>query len=82
MKKRRDSGVKDSGLEGYMKGGIHDWRDSGLDGFRTRRIHERSDTGKKGSMQRDLYYKRRDAVQDDTGQLVSTTGGMQDWRDA
>ena len=51
MKKRRDSGVKDSGLEGYMKGGIHDWRDSGLDGFRTRGIHERSDTGKKGSMQ-------------------------------
>ena len=69
MKGRRDSGVKDSGLEGYMKGGIHDWRDSGLDGFRTtvegymkgviqeRRVQCKSD----------LYCKRRDAGQDDSG---------------
>ena len=36
MKKRRDSGVihewKDSELEGYVKGGIQDWRNSGLEG--------------------------------------------------
>ena len=60
-----------------MTGGIQDWMDSELEGYMKGVIH-----GKKGSMQRDLYYKRRDAVQDDTGQLVSTTGGMQDWRDA
>ena len=27
-------------------------------------------------------HKRIDAAQEDTGQLGSTTGGMQDWRDA
>ena len=59
--------MKDSGLEGYMKGGIHDWRiqdwmDSELEGYMKGVIQER-----RVQCKSDLYCKRRDAGQDDSG---------------
>ena len=41
---------EDSGLEGYRKGRILDWRDLGLEGYRNGEIRERDwrDTGKEG----------------------------------
>ena len=60
-----------------MTGGIQDWMDSELEGYMKGVIQER-----RVQCKSDLYCKRRDAAQDDTGQLGSTTGGMQDWRDA
>ena len=41
IKDWRDTGKEDSGLQGYKKGGIWDWRDSGLSGG----VYERRDSG-------------------------------------
>ena len=68
-----------------MTGGIQDWMDSELEGYMKGVIQER-----RVQCKSDLYCKRRDAGQDDSGQQDwrdaglegGRTGGRQDWREA
>ena len=80
IQERREAGRRDSGLEGYRKGGIWDCKDPVLKGHRKRGIRKMRDTGLEGFRTRGLQDSRENehegSNRGDEEQERCRTGGI------